>query len=403
LCTKFDLQNEEGKIKKPQDLLGKHLRNRVGFRVADFVHVPTNRNLPRVIEDRKRYASAIMQDIISYNDAIFIDETGFNSCTTPTKGRSIQGSQPVFFTDKLQLPNVSVIAAASKHKVVYDECWVGSVNGAVYAQFLTNLFEKLDRDGEWPEGKKLWVISDNCSIHKEKKFVKAVEVKYKEKAHFLYLPPYSPFLDPIEEVFAFWKFFYTRALVAGRGSTVYGVAELIRQARQQITPFHCGGAFRHAFSFVEKCLRGVPICGQEIIDSCHDGDEVAAAKIHLFGADAVMARMPEKHRPVRKECDIADGDAAAATDTMRSVRDDSGDHVFGQPFLVCGTIKSPPLDATRSSAADDEQLDVDLDETMDPDETQLSDILPPNGDDAGSVSESDRSEFEDDTTFVEEQ
>lgn len=49
---------------------------------------------------------------------------------------------------------------------------------------------------------------DNCSIHK----ATVLDDLY-ECLHIFFLPPYSPFLNPIEEIFGTWKFFYRKRLL----------------------------------------------------------------------------------------------------------------------------------------------------------------------------------------------
>ena len=56
--------------------------------------------------------------------------------------------------------------------------------------------------------KKTIVVLDNAAIHTSKKFKEQIK-RWEEKGLFLfYLPPYSPQLNPIEQLWKFMKYFW---------------------------------------------------------------------------------------------------------------------------------------------------------------------------------------------------
>jgi len=81
------------------------------------------------------------------------------------------------------------------------------------------------------------VVLDNLPAHKDKKAVGFIEAA---KARVLYLPPYSPDLNPDEKLWSKTKSILRR--LAER--SVARLLEVIEQAVAQVTPKDCVGFFK---------------------------------------------------------------------------------------------------------------------------------------------------------------
>ena len=75
---------------------------------------------------------------------------------------------------------------------------LGSYNGNLFKEFLCEFFDWLDIK----QLKNCCIIMDNATIHKT---VEVLELIRKSGNNVLFLPPYSPALNPIENVFRKWK------------------------------------------------------------------------------------------------------------------------------------------------------------------------------------------------------
>jgi len=83
------------------------------------------------------------------------------------------------------------------------------------------------------------VIMDNLGSHKVSGVAEAIEAR---GARLLFLPPYSPDLNPIEQVFAKLK-----ALLRAAGErTVSGLWSRIGQLLDRFSPSECQNYFRHS-------------------------------------------------------------------------------------------------------------------------------------------------------------
>ena len=93
-----------------------------------------------------------------------------------------------------------------------------------------------------------FLVMDNAPIHTPLKVRELVESRcYK----CLYLPPHSPFLNPIEE---FWS--KVKAGVRRNALTADNIlSDRIRESVQMVTRADCQAWIRHAVSFFPRCKR----------------------------------------------------------------------------------------------------------------------------------------------------
>ena len=122
-----------------------------------------------------------------------VDETGFGRFSYHhRKGWALVGKELRVKKDYARQTSVSVLACASADKWEQTREVKGGVNKPIFCEFIKSL--------DLPEGSV--ILLDNASIHKGDE-VKAV---FKEKGFIrLYVPPYSPWFNPIELCFSIVK------------------------------------------------------------------------------------------------------------------------------------------------------------------------------------------------------
>lgn len=136
---------------------------------------------------------------------IFIDEVGFNLTKRRKRGRNIIGQRAIVQVPEQRGGNITMCAAITHHGVIHHHATLGPYNTAHLITFLDTLHNTLippdQVDG--PEQLRYVVIWDKVSFHR------AALVRNWFTAHprflVVYLPPYSPFLNPIEEFFSAWR------------------------------------------------------------------------------------------------------------------------------------------------------------------------------------------------------
>ncbi|KAG1152233.1 hypothetical protein G6F37_002253 [Rhizopus arrhizus] len=212
LCEKF-----EG-LKIFISAIHKHLVHKHNITLKKLEKIPAARNSDRVIALRKAIIEQYKSDTDMYfsKHCIFIDEAGFNLHTQRNHGRSLKGTpakstvptgKGVTFTILGVISQAGIIsigvkkpelASSKKRKADGKEV---KINGKVgtrtehFLVYLTNVMNTLDKNNI----KSQYIVTNNAPIHKPKVIKTLVE----ERGHrCIYLPPYSPFLNSIEE---FWS------------------------------------------------------------------------------------------------------------------------------------------------------------------------------------------------------
>ena len=110
-------------------------------------------------------------------------------------------------------------------------CFEGTLTGAVFLQFLDEFLVPVLKPGQI-------VILDNAKAHKVEGVRERIEGA---GARVLYLPPYSPDLNPIEMAWSKVKQFLRKA----QARTVEALYEAIAQALQTLSPSDAKGFFKH--------------------------------------------------------------------------------------------------------------------------------------------------------------
>jgi len=155
------------------------------FSIKKIIASVQEKNSDRIKNARKEYAKRFLEEKWLSSQCIYIDETGFNLWMRRSQGRSKIGSQIHSVLPNCRGSNMTLILAISKRGPIHYKILMGSVTKQKYQEFINEL------DGKLPETRH-YLIQDNASIHKN------VNSSHELK----FLPPYSPFLNPIEAVFS---------------------------------------------------------------------------------------------------------------------------------------------------------------------------------------------------------
>ena len=188
---------------------------------------PASRNAPATIEARYEYAIWMAGLTPQQQDGlVFVDETGHELWTHRRRGWREKGRTPSAHCPDQRTPRVNEIAASSQvFGGFYLHMGLIPNNTQTFTDFVTaaahewnkRMAQRDPKAGEIPE---VIFVMDNSSIHSEKRLTAALQTineqlqaKKKKKDACLqttkfsirYLPAYSPFLNPIETVFALQK------------------------------------------------------------------------------------------------------------------------------------------------------------------------------------------------------
>lgn len=210
--------------------------------------VPERRNCERTLQLRKEYALNFTRLFSSKDRFVFVDEVGFSCSLRVRGGWSHQTERTHISVGAVRSQNYSVAAAMTAKGLVMYTARRGAYNGDAFSAYITELLEKLR---EASIGNAV-VVMDNVAFHK----VQVIQNTFRAHGHtLLFLPPYSPFLNPIEEFFSKWKGLVRRS--APR--TEQQLYAAIENCSQQVTESDCAGYFRHMEDYIHPSLMGEKI------------------------------------------------------------------------------------------------------------------------------------------------
>lgn len=168
---------------------------------------------------------------LDYRRLVFLDETGPNTKMTRRFGRAWRGHRLVAHVPHGHWKTTTFVAALRASGLTAPLVVDGPMNGPVFRAYVEQHLAPTLKPGDI-------LILDNLPAHKVSGVREAVQAV---GAQVEYLPPYSPDLNPIEQVFAKLKSLLRKA--AAR--TVTELEETIASLLNCFSPKECGNYFRH--------------------------------------------------------------------------------------------------------------------------------------------------------------
>lgn len=173
--------------------------------ICKTIHVMgcTRQRIQRVaLQQSAECRAKFMAEISMYDPSmlVWVDETGCDRRNSMRKyGYSVRGLPPRQYQLLIRGVRYSGIAVMSQEGVQDVQFVEGSVNGDVFEGFLrTTLLPILNPfDGNNTSSVVIW---DNAAIHHVERVTRLIETVAQAKV--IFLPPYSPDLMPLEEVFS---------------------------------------------------------------------------------------------------------------------------------------------------------------------------------------------------------
>lgn len=187
----------------------------------------SERDLERVRLRRLEYQTEIGLEMVGRLK--FLDEAGSKLAMTRTYGRAAPGERIYEATPQNYGENISMLAAVSLSGISAPMTIDGAVDGLVFRAYVKEVLAPTLSEGEV-------VVMDNLSAHKVKGVRELIEAR---GARLIYLPPYSPDLNPIEKCWSKIKT-YLRAAKARTREALEGA---LREALELVTAKDAAGWF----------------------------------------------------------------------------------------------------------------------------------------------------------------
>lgn len=162
---------------------------------------------------------------------VFIDESGARTNLVRQYGRCQRGRRLVAYAPHGHWKTTTFVVALRETGLTAPMVLDGAMNGRAFLAYVRQVLVPTLRPGDL-------VVLDNLSSHKAAGVREAIE---QAGAHLMYLPPYSPDLNPIE--LAFSKFKWLLRSAAER--TVDALWSRLGQLLDAFPPNQCRNYFRH--------------------------------------------------------------------------------------------------------------------------------------------------------------
>ncbi len=186
------------------------------------------RETERVRQRRVEYESRVKTEVLS--KLKFLDEAGSNLAMTRLYGRGAKGERVIETVPQNYGENITMLATLSVAGIEAPMTINGAVDGIVFKVYVAQVLCPTLKSGDV-------VVMDNLPAHKVAGIRELIEDK---GAKLIYLPPYSPDLNPIEKCWSKIKTY----LRAAKARTREGLEKALKEALLLITTEDAAGWFR---------------------------------------------------------------------------------------------------------------------------------------------------------------
>jgi transposase len=162
---------------------------------------------------------------------IFVDEMGANTSLSPLRAWSRRGERAHCSVPRNRGKNTTLLASMSVEGMGPSLAVEGATDREVFEAYVEEVLAPSLRPGQL-------VVMDNLTAHKGEGVRELVEGR---SCELLYLPPYSPDLNPIEEAFSKMKGILCKAQARNRESLI----EAMGRALDAIASQDAKGFFEH--------------------------------------------------------------------------------------------------------------------------------------------------------------
>jgi transposase len=190
----------------------------------------------RIAQEREEEARGLWRWLASRFDArrlVFVDESGFDTSMTPLRARAPKGKRAYGKVPRNRGKNTTLIAAITLEGGMGESMTVeGATDAKAFEAYVEHFLAPSLSEGQV-------VVLDGLGAHRTEKVRELVQAR---GADLLFLPSYSPDLNPIEEAFSKIKALVRKAGARMRETLV----EAIGRALTAVTAEDAAGWFAHA-------------------------------------------------------------------------------------------------------------------------------------------------------------
>ena len=202
--------------------------NRQDIAARRSLFMPVNRSIPDVVQKRKDWNGLISG--FKASDLVFLDESGCNTDMTRRYADSLGESRAVDSAPLSKPKNTTILSSIQLDGTLRYTTFSGGTTVERFKRYLeTDLLPHLNGDSV--------LVMDNMKSHHAKAVKNLLD---SSGVRYIYLPPYSPDLNPIEKLWSKAK----ALLRKFKARTLDALSNAIQNAFHSVTISDCSGWFR---------------------------------------------------------------------------------------------------------------------------------------------------------------
>jgi transposase len=168
---------------------------------------------------------------------VFVDESGMHTSMDRLRSRAPRGERAYGKVPRNRGKNTTLIASMSLHGMGESMCVEGATDAEVFEIYVEHFLAPTLSEGQV-------VVLDNLGAHRPQRITELIEER---GAELVFLPSYSPDLNPIEEAFSKIKNILRKLGARTREALI----EAMSGALSEVTPGDAAGWFDHCGYEVE--------------------------------------------------------------------------------------------------------------------------------------------------------
>lgn len=212
--------------------------------------IPTRRNDEQSITTRMNYASRFMEIEENYNsrDIFYLDEVGFNVSLRCKRGRSKKGVPAIVSVPGIRSKNISVCCVMTRSGIKFWKVNHNPYNTESFLGYIDEFADEIIKD----DIRNSIIIMDNVPFHKSNRIR---NLAMERNINIEFLPPYSPFLNPIENLFSKWKAYVRRSNPMCENDLMRSMENGLRT----LTENDCEGYYLNMKKYIRLSIQGMGI------------------------------------------------------------------------------------------------------------------------------------------------
>jgi transposase len=194
----------------------------------------------KIASERDEGLRALWRWLVSHFDVrrlVFVDESGMHTSMDRLRSRAPKGLRAYGKVPRNRGKNTTLIASMSVHGMGEAMCIQGATDAEAFEVYVEHFVAPSLSEGQV-------VVLDKLGAHRPTRIRELIEAR---GAELVFLPSYSPDLNPIEEAFSKIKNILRK--LAAR--THEALLEAMEEALSMVTPWDAAGWFDHCGYEVE--------------------------------------------------------------------------------------------------------------------------------------------------------